>query len=345
MRFMKSLSVVASVLVLVPLTLKGSDYNVSGVVGSGSGALQSSSVSTVNFVASEELGALEWLEAFEVSPEQLEADYQRTIGGGMAGETDNLITNLVRRALEGGELMIPVVFLAEAEEGEGKAEEGAEKGPGAEFNAALGARLTALELENAALKKRLAQLEPSADPVGPFVDPDWPPANVKPRRRFRFIPRQVQRGAPTRPIRPIVAVSPYPVRFRPFTRAAMDTQISGRLSRARGQSFTEQRRFFQNASKALGAGVASKEYRGVRLEVENAMLRGELNARYAVQYLADVVDVFRTYERLARFGLTDRVVPPVSADSFRRDPEFMFIWASEVKEQKRRLNREESLAR
>ena len=43
------------------------------------------------------------------------------------------------------------------------------------------------------------------------------------------------------------------------------------------------------AIDASPCGRNSREYRGVRLEVENAMLRGELNARYAAQYLADVV--------------------------------------------------------
>ena len=81
------------------------------------------------------------------------------------------------------------------------------------------------------------------------------------------------------------------------------------------------------------------------MEVENAMLRGELRARYAVQYLADVVDIFKTYERMKRHGLTDRIAPPMSVDSFRRDPGHMYIWASEVTEQKRRLNLESSAAR
>ena len=67
------------------------------------------------------------------------------------------------------------------------------------------------------------------------------------------------------------------------------------------------------------------------------LLRGEVNPRYAVQYLADVVDVFRAYERMKRFGLTDGVAPPMSAESFRRDSDRMFRWAAAVNEQKRKL--------
>ena len=104
-------------------------------------------------------------------------------------------------------------------------------------------------------------------------------------------------------------------------------------------------RFTRNANKALGNEVESRHYQDVRLEVIKAMLDGEINARFAVQYLADLVDVFRTYERLSEFGLADGVRPPLSLEEVRRDPDGLFVWVSEVNEQNRKLVREELLSR
>ncbi len=321
---MKFLSKVAAVLVFVPLSLEGSDADVS--------------VASADTIASGEFNSLEWLEAYEFSAEKLEAAYGHAVGGGIAGEVGNPIMSKVPHGAE-SEVMIPVLFLAVEGEGEGRAEEEVENDDRT-VESPEEIRIRQLELENAALKERLSRVEP-------FVDPEWPPAEVKPRkRRVRFRPRGVRPADLERPVRPpLVAVKRYPVRFKPFTRAAMDTPMSGPISRARGQSLKEQSRFFWNVTKALGGGIASKEYRGVRLEVQRAMLRGELNARYAVQYLADVVEIFRMYENMERFRLTDGVAPPVSADSFRGNPDTMFRWASEVNEQKRKLRRESSVER
>lgn len=275
-----------------------------------------------------------WLEVDEFSAEQLDSEYERAIANQVTSTNNGFLDRLMYGA--GSQMMIPIMFLAAQDEvvvpptAPEKIEPAAVESPEE-------MRIKQLEMENAALKERLSRSEP-------FVDPDWPAVKERPRkRRLRFRPRPVPPAALARPIHPpLLAASGPPARFRPFTRAAMDTQMSGPLSRARGQSLQEQNRFFWNASKALGAGVASREYRGVRLEVQRAMLLGELNAYYAVQYLSDVVDVFRTYERLKRFHLTDGVAPPVTADSFRRNPDSMFVWASVVNEQKRMLDREDS---
>ena len=306
-------SLVPGMFVLCSLALEGSDRNVF--------------VTTTDFTVSQEADTPQWLEAIDYSSDQLDADYERTIAGENAGEFEILIADILRRSAEGEEVVIPVFFeVAPVPEEDGEA-------PVVETPEVM--RLKQLEMENAALKERLSRLEP-------FVDPDWPAANAQPRRRvFRFRPRRVRPADLDRPVRPVVSLSRYAIRFKPFTKAAMDTQVSGLIPRAQGQSLQQQRRFFSNASKALGAGIVSKEYRGIQLEVQRAMLYGELNARYAVQYLADVVDVFRAYERMAEFGLTDGVAPPMSVDSYRRNPDVMFVWASEVNEQQRKLHREE----
>ncbi len=281
----------------------------------------------------------EWL-AFDLSAGQLETDYQRTLGGRLPAAVDSSIAEVADSPLNWAETTIPVVFLAGPEKVE-RPREGAENPDDQAPENPQQMRINQLELENARLRERLARLEPAIDPVEPFVDPDWPPVRTRPLRRPRVRRVAIERPVPS----PVQDVSRYPVRFKPFTRAAMDTPGWGSIARDREQSIEEQRRFFRNASKALGASVESREYRGVRLEVERAMLRGELNARYAAQYLSDIVEVFRTYESLKRFGLTDRVAPPVSAHNFRKEPDLMFRWASEVHEQRRKLNREEALAR
>ena len=201
-----------------------------------------------------------------------------------------------------------------------------------------GERIQRLEEENALLKERLERLENSIRPgeVGKSAPgPRLRVPSAPPLLRRGFVPRKPFPGA-----RSILS----PPRFRPFTHEGMSMRRSGIPGRNEGRSLREQLRFMRNADKALGNDVQSRHYQDVRLEVIKAMLDGEINSRYAVQYLADLVDVFRTYERLARFRLADGVRPPLSVEEVRQNPEGLFVWVSEVNEQKRRLVREDLLA-
>lgn len=200
------------------------------------------------------------------------------------------------------------------------------------------ARIQRLEEENGVLRKRLERLENSIRPgeVGkPAPGPRLRVSSTPPLLRRGFVPRKPFPGA-----RSILS----PPRFRPFTHEGMSMRRSGIPGRNEGRSLREQLRFMRNADKALGNDVQSRHYQDVRLEVIKAMLDGEINSRFAVQYLADLVDVFRTYERLARFRLSDGVRPPLSVEEVRQNPEGLFVWVSEVNEQKRRLVREDLLA-
>lgn len=122
--------------------------------------------------------------------------------------------------------------------------------------------------------------------------------------------------------------------FQPFTAAANQTQRSGQLSREEGQSLPAQRRFFSNATRGVGRDVKSREFSGVKEVVQRAMRRGEINPRFAAQYLADVADVFKTYERLKAHGLAGAVPKPPAVSAMRKDPEALFNWVSAVNEQK-----------
>jgi hypothetical protein len=316
---------ISGMLVLCSLTLEGSEPKLS---------------SAPEATAPKEAALQPWLEDLDFSSDQLDAEYSRAVGSDHAERSLRVLraSFLNPSAEEIAEAkMIPVVFQA-APDGEvlpPKAEAEAEPEPEAlPVETPEEMRIKQLEMENAALKERLSRLEP-------YVDPDWPATDATPRkRRFRFARRPVQKtNAVQRVSRP--TTSEYAFRYKPFTRAAMDTQMSGLLSRTEGQSLQQQRRFFWNATKALGEGVSSRQYRGIRLEVQRAMLVGEISPRYAVQYLADIVDIFRTYERMNAFGLTSGVAGPMSSDSYRRNPDLMFAWASEVNEHRRVLNRED----
>ena len=202
-----------------------------------------------------------------------------------------------------------------------------------------GERIRRLEEENALLKERLERLEDSMRPKErprPASTVQRPGEGGPRLLRRGFVPRKPFPGASS------IAASP---RFRAFTREGMSLRRSGIPGRDEGRSLLEQLRFTRNANKALGNEVESRHYQDVRLEVIKAMLDGEINARFAVQYLADLVDVFRTYERLAEFGLADGVRPPLSLEEVRRDPDGLFVWVSEVNEQNRKLVREELLSR
>jgi len=128
--------------------------------------------------------------------------------------------------------------------------------------------------------------------------------------------------------------------FQAFTAAASDTQRSGPLSREKAADYKGQQQFDSASRKAQGEGIQSPAFRGIQEEVHKAMYRGEINGRYAAQYLADVAEVFKNYENMKRHGLTDRVPPPPNGDDIRSNPQALFEWVSQVNDQRLKLRRE-----
>lgn len=122
-------------------------------------------------------------------------------------------------------------------------------------------------------------------------------------------------------------------RFQPFTSEAMSAQKSGRSSRSDGQSQSKQQAFFRNATKAQGKDLSEPGFGAVKEHVRKAVIRGEINPRYGAQYTADVAGVFKDYERLKRFGLLGSVSKPPSSKDMATNPEALFNWVSDVKEQ------------
>lgn len=275
---------------------------------------------------------------FHFSANQLDADYAR-----MVAAADEPATAAIKRLneakpkLEGDDLfdpkkVIPIMVLTALQPaGENEPAPAPPAENGVETPEEL--RIRQLELELAAVKKRLAKVEP-------FEDPEWPKAKPKPRKRYRFAPRSTPRRISPidRSVRkPLHSRSQYAARFKPFTAAAMKTKMNGPLNRAEGQIYRDQLRFYRNTTKSLGVGITSPVFNDIRMEIQKAMLDEEINSRYAAQYLADIADVFRKYERMESFGLEGNVSPPMSGDDFRRDPDTLFYWVANVNERSRKI--------
>lgn len=269
----------------------------------------------------------------DFSADQLDADYARMI----AVSEEPALKIALEKNVDFGELddldpkkLIPIMVLTALQPNE--APPPVNK-PANQVETPEELRIRQLELELAAVKKRLAKVEP-------FEDPDWPKAKPKPRIRYRFVPRPTpRRTAPVdRSIRkPRHAQSHYAARFKPFTAQAMKTKMYGPLRRAEGQVYVDQIRFYRNTTKSLGVGITSPVFNDIRLEIQKAMLHEEINSRYAAQYLADVAAIFIKYERMERFGLEGKVSPPMSGDDFRRDPDILFQWVADVNERSRKI--------